>query len=243
MKIRKPFTRQKINFFHNKIIKKILLNFYSIHSFGKPGWLIYKELKYGGISKNIKRLKVSPKDPRTTKKIQKGGMMGGDRMLYHGYAKKYAQYLSPYIKKSNIVLAEVGILQGVGLAIWCDLFSKGKIIGFDIDLSHIKNNMDNLKKMGAFKKNKPELYDFDQFQDNTNYVKNILKDSKIDICIDDGLHSDESILTTLKSMTPHLSKKFIYIIEDNNSVYNKIPSVFPECNIDNKGELTILTRK
>ena len=216
---------------------------YSNYSIGNPQWLIYTELKYGGLSRNVKRGKVSPDDPRSSKQIKSGGMIGGDRMLCHNYAKKYSQYLLPYIKKHNIILIEIGILQGVGLAIWCDLFSKERIIGFDIDLNHIKNNMDNLNNLGAFKNNIPELHEFDQFQDNTKYVASILMNNTIDICIDDGLHSDESIITTLKSIMPHLSKQFVYIIEDNCTVYKKIASIFPECNIDNKGELTILTRK
>ena len=48
--------------------------------------------------------------------------------------------------------------------------------------------MDNLKKKGAFANNNLELYGFDQFQDNQNLLGRILKNDKIDICIDDGVH-------------------------------------------------------
>ncbi len=243
MKIKIILNQISLSFISLTIVKKIYLRKYSNYLIGNPGWFIFTELKYGGISINVKRVKVSPDDPRSSKQIKSGGMTGGDRMLHHNYAKKYSQYLLPYIKKQNIVLIEIGILKGVGLAIWCDLFPKERIIGFDIDLNHIKNNMDNLKNLGAFKNNVPELHEFDQFQDNTNYVASILMNNTIDICIDDGFHSDESIIITLKSIMPNLSKQFVYIIEDNRTVYKKISSFFPECNIDNKGELTILTRK
>lgn len=74
-------------------------------------------------------------------------------MLHHGYAKKYSEYLLPYIKKGEpVTVAEVGILKGTGIAIWCDFFENGRVLGFDIDLGHINGNMNNLKNLGAFKK-------------------------------------------------------------------------------------------
>ena len=243
MGFKKKINQIKLRLLSYAFFKKMYMRKYSNSSIGQPDWFIHTELKYGGVSINVKRGKVSPNDRRSLKKIKTGGMTGGDRMLYHNYAKKYSQYLLPYIKKNNLVLVEIGILKGVGLAIWCDLFSEERVIGFDIDLNHIKKNMDNLKSFGAFKHNIPELHEFDQLQDNTDYVSRILMNDTIDICIDDGLHSDESILTTLKSIIPYLSKEFVYIIEDNYTIYKKIPSIFPECYIDNQGELTILTRK
>ena len=55
---------------------------------GTAEWLVGTEIKYGGMVTNVKRNKVSPKDPRTNEQLRSGGMIGGDRMLYHGYAQK-----------------------------------------------------------------------------------------------------------------------------------------------------------
>ena len=107
-------------------------------------------------------------------------------------------------------------------------------------MSHIQNNMNNLKKLGAFKNKDPELYEYDQFIDNTKYLEACLKDRKIDICIDDGFHSDESILTTMKCVVPFLAKKFVYFVEDNREVHKKIKDIYPEYEIEHNEYLTVI---
>lgn len=234
-----------------KIVKSYLLSvkkkFYlltsSLAAPGTVGWFISTEIKYGGLETNVPRNKVSPKDPRTDEQLKTGGMTGGDRMLYHGYAQKYSEYLLPYFKNAqSITIVECGILKGVGVALWCDLFQNSRIIGLDIDLGHINNNMDNLCQLGAFQKNQPELYEFDQFIDNTEYIGDILKGDKINICIDDGFHSVESISAMLKSMMPYLADQFVYFIEDNREIHKHISCMYPELIVDIDDELSIITR-
>ena len=111
----------------------------------------------------------------------------------------------------------------------------------DIDLSHIEANLGYLKKLGAFKNSSPELFEFDQFADNQQYVGNILNGDKIDVYIDDGFHSDLSVLTSLRSVLPHFAQNFVCIIEDNCTVAKQLSSEYSELNIDTSGELTILT--
>lgn len=210
---------------------------------GGKSWLIGCELKYGGIQKGVPRKKVSPHDKRTQVQLQTGGMIGGDRMLHHGYAGMYAKYLKKYVGRDNLVFAEIGILKGNGLAMWCDLFKSARILGFDIDLSHTLNNVDNLKALGAFKNNQPELNEFDQYADNNEFLANLLNGQKINICIDDGCHTDEAILSTLHSVLPHLAKDAVYIVEDNRYVHKQIAEQFPMFDIEHKGLLTVLTFK
>lgn len=209
---------------------------------GSPEWLVETEKKYGGYHKNVKRNKVSDKDHRSAEKIAKGGMRGGDRMStkHHGYAKKYAEYLSEFLNDRETIVAEFGILRGIGLAIWCDLFPNGLVYGFDIDLGHTKNNMDSLIKLGAFAHNKPILHEYDQLEKQDSYLHKIFGGKKIDVCIDDGLHTDESILITLESALPHLNKGAVYIIEDNKNVHVEIKKRYSHLLVDNIGELTIL---
>ena len=213
---------------------------------GTAGWLVLKELEYGGYVANIPRNIVSNKDPRTKKQILWGGMEGGDRMskLHQGYASVYAKYLQPFIQQQKpVVLVEIGVLRGTGIAIWSELFPNGRIIGLDIDLSHMKQNMDRLKRKGAFKNNNLELYKFDQFQNNRKLLKTILRNDKIDICIDDGCHFNEAILTTINSVTPYLAKNFVYFIEDNNSVHETIKKMYPDFKVENFGKITVISSK
>lgn len=211
---------------------------------GTEKWLVLKELEYGGHVINIPRNIVSNKDPRTKEQILWGGMTGGDRMskLHRGYAKIYAKHLRPFVQREKpVVLVEVGVLRGTGVAIWSESFPSGRILGLDIDLNHIKQNMDNLKSKGAFTNNNLELYEFDQFQDNRNLLGRILKNDKIDICIDDGVHLDEAILSTIKSVSPYLADDFIYFIEDNSTVHETIKRIYPDFKVENFGKITVIS--
>jgi len=213
---------------------------------GTEKWLVLKELEYGGYVTNIPRNIVSNKDPRTKEQILWGGMKGGDRMskLHHGCAKIYAKYLRPFIRRQkSVVLIEIGVLRGTGVTIWSELFPRGRIIGLDIDLNHIKQNMDNLKKKGVFANNNLELYEFDQFQDNQNLLGRILKNDEIDICIDDGVHLDEAILSTIKSVRPYLTEDFIYFIEDNSAIHETIKRIYSDFRVENFGKITVISSK
>lgn len=242
-RLRKNFLRE-----NKAIASRIERSWYS-SKYPKPitgsaKWLVQTEMKYGGFVTGIERNKVSSNDPRTKEQILEGGMSGGDRMYDHLYARKYAKYLKPFVmEKKPITLVEVGILKGSGVAIWCELFPDSRIIGLDIDLGHIQNNMSYLKDKGAFQNYEPELYLFDQFEDNQKLIKDFLKGATIDVFIDDGFHSVESILTTITSVLPHLSKDFVYIIEDNEEVHTQLKLLYPNYLIDYSNRLTIITAK
>lgn len=125
--------------------------------------------------------------------------------------------------------------------IWCNLFEHARIIGLDIDLGNNFGNLTDLKERRAFRRNQPAVFEFDQFQDNTIYLGRILQGRRIDVAIDDGCHADPAILSTLRSVIPHLADNFIYFIEDNRSVYNTIQHLYPEFSVENQGEFTVLS--
>ena len=205
-------------------------------------WLIQAEIRYGGIQTGVPRNRISPHDPRTDETLSSIRMQGGDRMLHHAYAKKYAEYLvglRPF-QQTGLVIAEFGILRGTGLAIWCDLFPHARVIGFDIDLSHFRSNFSNLKARGAFADNVPEVFPFDQFFNNENYLAEILNGDKIALAIDDGIHMDNAILTTFESVFDHMADEFVYFIEDNASVHRALRVAFPSLCIKSFGQLTVL---
>lgn len=142
--------------------------------FGSADWLARTEITYGGYVTGVERRKVSAQDGRNKEELAFGGMTGGDRMLHHGYGPIYARYLAPFLGQSGMTVAEFGILKGTGLAIWCDLFPTARIIGFDIDLGHFKDNRAALERRGAFKQNTPEIYEFDQLTPNVERLAKAL---------------------------------------------------------------------
>ncbi|MDC1345446.1 hypothetical protein N8195_04620 [Candidatus Pelagibacter ubique] len=215
------------------------------YSLGSNLWFSAVEKKYGGFVRDVKRNKVSDFDTRSELELKTGGMTGGDRMYFHDYGKIYSKYLLNLIKKSRnkkITLVEVGILKGTGLAMWSEIFPNANIIGLDIDLDHTKNNIKNLKSLGAFKKSDPELYFFDQFKDSEDEIRKLLNHRKIDVIIDDGFHSDETILNTFYAIKPFLSDNFTYFIEDSESAYKILQKLYCDFKFKKYGMLTVIYR-
>lgn len=261
------------------------------------------ELRYGGFHGNVQRRKVSPRDPRPASQLAKGGMQGGDRMVYHDYAPQYAQALkgmissevlrdletrfsggielklrpvvpSQYDTQPNptsvfhghrmqengnprvrnyaptyaahlpdapVALVELGILRGVGLAIWCDLFPNARVIGLDVDLSHFRENEADLRKRGAFTKNVPEVYEFDELAPgNERVLREILGESRISVMIDDALHYDAAILKAMQEFMPFMAKDGRYFVEDNKTVCAKIHAAYPALDLHSVGAMTVV---
>lgn len=204
--------------------------------------LIGLENRFGGPITDVPRNKVSPHDPRTPEEPRTGGMIGGDRMSRHAYVLKYAQYLKRFLHKRPLVLAEIGILCGTGLAIWCDLFRNATILGLDIDPAHFYKNRAHLLELGAFRKNTPHIFEFDQLADTmSDTLRSQLTGQGIDILIDDGLHTDIAVGHTMSLMKPFLNEEFIYFVEDNKRGGEIASLYFKDSNIDSDGELTVIT--
>lgn len=211
---------------------------------GTRSWLVESELRYGGYAAGIPRRSISEFDSRNLQRLNPHGMIGGDRMSprYHNYGRLYVRYLAPFLDKgTSVTLIEVGILQGTGLAIWCDLFPKGRIVGFDIDLSHFNSNLGRLIDLGAFKARNHEVHTFDGFVDNTELLADILLANTADIAIDDASHTNDSILTTFESIRPFLAENFLYVIEDNKRVHGELARRYPQFRVDSFGALTMVT--
>lgn len=209
---------------------------------GTPNWLIQSEVRYGGYVTDVARRRVSPLDGRSPEQLSSGGMTGGDRMLHHGYAPAYSRYLMPFLGTANVTLAEFGILKGTGLAIWCDLFPEARVIGLDIDLGHFEGNRAALEHCGAFKRNKPELHEYDQLVSGEDRLQQVLGGSTLDIVIDDGLHSTDSIITTWRSTVPFLSPRFAYLIEDYEGLLDAVGQEFAGYDRQAFGLLTVISR-
>lgn len=196
---------------------------------GTIPWLALTELKYGG--------------------FQDGGAnsrlcQGGDRMspFHHDYAPDYARFLKPWLSHAGpLTLIEIGILNGTGLALWCDLFPKARIIGLDIDTSNFHAHLPRLRHLGAFSQNIPEVHFFDQLDpaQMNRTLKSVLASDHANIVIDDGCHSIESIEKTFAALLPFLASRYTYFIEDNREAYRTMKHLHPKLRWLPRDELTI----
>lgn len=189
------------------------------------------EVKFGGPIKRA-RVKVSPHDPRLPSQIAGGSMRGGERMCKsgHNYADAYAGALEKYVGHP-ITLVEVGILAGTGLAMWADLFPFGRVVGLDVDLGHYREQLPELKDLGAFGALVPEVAEFDQLasvKEQQIVLDGIVVRGAVDVVVDDGFHSNTSITRTFKAFQPFLQRHSTYIIEDNPRVLPVLQKEFPE---------------
>ena len=235
----------KINliYFLKLFYSKIFYLFIFRPTVGSSNWFIKKEIYFGGYKKNIKRKIVSNLDHRSSSEITQGGMTGGDRMLIHGYASSYSKHLSNYTKdylnKFNIL--EIGILEGTGLAVWAETFPNSNIYGADIDLSNFESNKINLISKSNNILENIEVFKFDQLEPY-KYEINQIKKNSLDIVIDDGLHSKDSIIKTAKFLKPYLSDEFVYFIEDVNfDLLDSVKLIFPNSKLYESGKLIVVS--
>jgi hypothetical protein len=139
---------------------------------------------------------------------------GGDKMSAdrHGYADDYARLLSRWEAPT---LVEVGIFQGASLAIWCDVFPDGKVVGLDLDLSRFWDHRHFLSEQGAFGRNYPTVVgDWDAYAPNVQVLGQVLQGRTIDVLVDDGPHTDVAVTTVVEALRPFMSESFTCIVED-----------------------------
>ena len=165
---------------------------------------------------------------------------GGDRMCRHNYGLVYSRHLSRFLDKSDLVILECGILKGSGLAMWSVLFPRADIIGMDIDPINFTDNLSFLRSQGAFSTTSPKIIEFDQLSPDSTELLDYLSGRKIDIFIDDGLHSDASIMNTLDIVYPLLNKDSVCFIEDNNKIGLDIKRNYSASSVSLYGELTVI---
>ncbi len=195
----------------------------------------------GGIVTGIRPVRNSPLDERENPQSVFHGhrMQPKSKKRARDYAGVYAKNLPD--TQSHFTLVELGILRGVGLAIWCDLFPNARVIGLDVDTSHFQENKADLLKRGAFAKNSPEIYEYDELAEgNQERLKTILHDDVIDVCIDDALHYDDAILGAMRDIFPFMGFGGIYFVEDNFHVHRQIQRAYPSLEVLSVAEMTVI---
>lgn len=207
----------------------------------RPEDLIDLEQQFGG-RERVPAKTFSPHDPRHPS--SRRSCISGSRMGLPTYAMTYAKTLNKFNPENRpLVILELGILKGVGLAVWCSLFPTSRIIGLDVDVTHFLWNERNLRERGAFQLNQPEVFTYDELDSNNHErLAGILNGQLIDIVIDDALHDDMSIMIAMETLMQFVAPRFLYFVEDNDTVYAKIQDRYPSASVDRSWKLTTVSR-
>jgi predicted O-methyltransferase YrrM len=160
------------------------------------------------------------------------GNAGGDKMAAdrNGYADAYASLLSG-LDPATVV--ELGVFQGVSLAMWCDLFPDAHVVGLDLEFSRFDVHRPVLLERGAFSRNSPILLEFDA------YGAYCPLDGlpSVDLFIDDGPHTEDAIRNTLQLFAPMMNDGGVYVIEDFAQGASLLAKAFPGATVVHAGRL------
>lgn len=147
---------------------------------------------------------------------------GGDKMgaARNGYAHAYASLLDGF-EPDTVV--ELGVFQGVSMALWCDLFPSATVIGLDLEFSRFEANRPLLVQRGAFTANSPLLVEFDAYQTDPPPI-----DGPIGLFVDDGPHTADGITNTVRLIGPLMGQGGIYVVEDFDGGADILARGFPD---------------
>lgn len=205
-----------------------------------PSSLIALEFRYSGGETSVPMRTASPHDHRTPEQVSKTKMLSGYRMANRGYAGPYAEHLGRLDRDAALTVVEVGVLLGVGLAMWCDIFPKARVIGLEFDLRYWEQGLHDLTRRGAFSMNKPEVHSFDKLEPDTGTIEGILGGDEVDVLIDDAVHGNADILKCFADFRPHLAERFLFFAEDNWTVCNDLRALYPDLQVTPYGPLTVV---
>lgn len=125
-----------------------------------------------------------------------------DKNSVHSYITGF--YESEFLKYKNkkINFLEVGVRKGGSIKLWSEYFTKANIIiGVDIAPNDIEPSFKNINKV--------------QYYFGNAYNSEIVdKVPELDIFIDDGPHTKESQIDTIKYYLPKIKSGGVFIIED-----------------------------
>jgi len=155
---------------------------------------------------------------------------GGDKMASdrNGYADFYSQVLEGIDPR---LVVELGVFQGVSLAIWCDLFPGAHVVGLDLDFDRFDAHRQFLRERGAFETNIPSLIRLDAYGDATPNLH------MIDLFVDDGPHTEPAIRNCLSLFGPLMAPGGIYVVEDFDGGDRLLSEMFPQARLIRAGRI------
>ena len=128
-----------------------------------------------------------------------------DKGTHHSYIDMYYEKTLANYKDKTITLLEIGVNAGRSLELWARYFNENsKIIGID-------------KRMNV--PYKPSRKNMHYIIGDATKEETVKKFNNIDIIIDDGGHTMNQQITTLKCCFPHLKNDGVFIVEDTHTSY------------------------
>jgi len=132
-----------------------------------------------------------------------------DKTIHTHYLKNYADLFEPLIEK-EVKLLELGIFHGGSLLMWRDYFSKGQIVGLDINPIKIEDESGRIHVYQGRQEDKKLL----------DEIAREIAPAGFDIIIDDCSHIGAfSRVSFWHLFENHLKSGGIYVIEDWGTGY------------------------
>jgi len=131
----------------------------------------------------------------------------------HDYCRHYDKIFTP-LRDKPVKLLEIGAAGGEGVRMWLEYFWNGRVFGVDIVSG---TNPYNTPDSGI-----DTHYTFDQGdQSDPEFWKRFIAKhgGDWDVCIDDGGHYNNEIITSFNSLWPHVKPGGFYAIEDLGCSY------------------------
>jgi hypothetical protein len=135
--------------------------------------------------------------------LDEGRQWGTDKLTKHPYASDYDKIFDP-IRNDPIKLLEVGVYHGASMILWDKYFVNGIITGLDIEP---RKSFENVKDKTDPSRTNIIIADA--------YLKEVAdKFDELDVAIDDGPHSLESMKSFIELYWPKIKKNGYLVIED-----------------------------
>jgi cephalosporin hydroxylase len=119
----------------------------------------------------------------------------------HNYLGFYEFFLAEWMGSCRTLL-EIGVGGGGSLKMWSDWLPHTRVIGFDNDDGKKQYETDRI------------IIEIGNQADENDLQRLITTYAPLDIINDDGGHSHEQQLTSLRMLWPHLSSGGYYLLED-----------------------------
>lgn len=137
---------------------------------------------------------------------------GTDKAGSHSYTGAYELHLATF-RDRPVQLLEIGVggyeypqKGGESLRMWKEYFPQGRIIGLDI------------YDKSALAEERIEILQGDQ--GDRRYLEALAAEhGPFDIVIDDGSHLSGHVITSFRTLFPHLAESGVYVIEDIQTSY------------------------
>lgn len=134
-----------------------------------------------------------------------GKKYGTDKCSKHKYTEVYEKFFGE-LTNNEIVLMEIGVLNGASIRMWLDYFPNAQIIGMDINMVEFKH-----KRFHFVRASQRNEIAIDGIID---YVTRVLKMPGFDIIVDDGSHVSDDQQYTYEMLNRFVNNGGFYCIED-----------------------------